>query len=117
MRRSLAESDRLPAEGLAAALRGDLAALDAAESRDARESTDLARRRGAVAAFIDQEVAESQRLALELGEAQRVDCRGVQADRSRQAAETDRDRARSAEQAHHAAESALAAAKARSRGA
>ncbi len=112
--RSLAESDRLPAEGLAASLRGDLAALDAAESRDARESADLARRRGAVAAFIDQEVAESQRLAVELGEARNeLAAAESRRDRSRQAAEADRDGARSAGQAHHAAESALAAAKAR----
>ena len=112
--RSLAESDRLPAEGLAASLRGDLAALEAAESRDSRESADLARRRGAVAAFIDQEVSETQRLAAELAEAGRELAAAEKArDRSRQAADGDRERARFAEQAQHAAETALAAARAR----
>jgi chromosome segregation protein len=51
--RSLADADRLPADGLAASLQGD------------RESADLARRRGAVAAFIDEEVLEATRLSEE----------------------------------------------------
>jgi len=63
--RSLADADRLPADGLAASLQGDLASLDAASVRDERESTDLSRRRGAVAAIIDEEVAEAIRLGSE----------------------------------------------------
>lgn len=63
--RSLAAADRLPADGLAASLQGDLASLEAAAVRDERESADLARRRGAVAAFIDEEVVEVTRLAEE----------------------------------------------------
>ncbi len=63
--RSLADADRLPADGLAASLQGDLASLEAAAVRDDRESADLARRRGAVAAFIDEEVVEAGRLAEE----------------------------------------------------
>ena len=112
--RSLAESDRLPTEGLAASLRGDLAALEAAESRDSRESADLARRRGAVAAFIDQEVAEARRLTGELAEARLQAAEAERArGRARDAAETERDLARSAEQTSHLAETALAAARAR----
>jgi chromosome segregation protein len=61
--RSLADADRLPADGIAASLQGDLAALEAAAVRDDRESSDLTRRRGAVAAIIDEEVAEAGRLA------------------------------------------------------
>ncbi len=63
--RSLADADRLPADGLAASLQGDLASLEAAAVRDDRESADLARRRGAVAALIDEEVVEAGRLAEE----------------------------------------------------
>ncbi len=63
--RSLADADRLPADGLAASLQGDLASLEAAAVRDDRESADLARRRGAVAAFIDEEVLEATRLSEE----------------------------------------------------
>ncbi len=63
--RSLADADRLPADGLAASLQGDLASLEAAAVRDDRESADLARRRGAVAAFIDEEVLEATRLTEE----------------------------------------------------
>ncbi len=109
--RSLAQSDRLPVEGLAAALRGDLAALEAAEGRDARESADLARRRGAVAAFIDQEVAESARLDAER-EAARIAAEAAVAARGRTAATAgrDRDQARAAEDAMQAATATLAAA-------
>ena len=63
--RSLADADRLPADGIAASLQGDLAALEAAAVRDDRESADLARRRGAVAAVIDEEIAEATRLSEE----------------------------------------------------
>ena len=112
--RSLAESDRLPTEGLAASLRGDLAALEAAESRDGRESADLARRRGAVAAFIEQEVVEEQRLVVELtaGRLQAEEAARMR-DGAGDAAAADRQAARAAEQAHHLAETALAAAGAR----
>lgn len=112
--RSLAEADRLPVEGMTASLRGDLAALEAAEMRDARESGDLARRRGAVAALIGEEVADATRLTGERQEA--VDER-QRADAARAVAgETafgDREAARVAEEAHHTAEAALAAARAR----
>ncbi len=67
--RSLADADRLPADGLAASLQGDLASLDAASVRDERESADLSRRRGAVAAIIDEEVAETTRLRSQSDEA------------------------------------------------
>ncbi len=63
--RSLVVADRLPADGLAASLQGDLASLEAAAMRDGRESADLARRRGAVAAIIDEETAEMIRLGEE----------------------------------------------------
>ena len=66
--RSLADADRLPADGIAASLRGDLASLEAAAMRDDRESADLARRRGAVAAIIDEEVADATRLSIERDE-------------------------------------------------
>ncbi|HUG74323.1 MAG TPA: chromosome segregation protein SMC [Acidimicrobiia bacterium] len=64
--RSLADADRLPAEGMAASLRGDLAALEAAALRDDRERGDLTRRRAAVSAVMDQEAAEARRLADEV---------------------------------------------------
>ena len=63
--RSLADADRLPAEGMAASLRGDLAALEAAALRDDRERGDLTRRRAAVSAVMDQEAAEARRLTEE----------------------------------------------------
>ncbi len=63
--RSLADADRLPADGIAASLQGDLASLEAAAVRDDRESADLARRRGAVAAVIDEEITEATRLSEE----------------------------------------------------
>ena len=112
--RSLAESDRLPTEGLAASLRGDLAALEAAEWRDARESADLARRRGAVAAFIEQEVAEAERLGAESGEAHAAaTAAGAERERAERTAGTDRELARTAEEAMQTAAAELAAARAR----
>jgi chromosome segregation protein len=112
--RALAEADRLPAEGAAASLRGDLASLQAAESRDSRESADLARRRGAVAAVIEEEVSEATTRRAEL----------VSVRREREAAasaveEADRkvrqDTAATdeADAAHRSAETAAAAARGR----
>jgi chromosome segregation protein len=63
--RSLADTDRLSADGVAASLQGDLAALEAAAVRDDRESADLARRRGVVAAVVEEESTEAERLATE----------------------------------------------------
>lgn len=112
--RSLADTDRLPAEGMAAALRGDLAALEGAESRDVRESADLARRRGAVAAFIDQEVAEATRLGGELAAAreQEVAAR-AEMERTEADAGRERDLARTAEDNAQTTAAGLAAGRAR----
>lgn len=112
--RALARADTLPAEGRVAAMRGDLAALEGAELRDHRESGDLARSRGALAAVIAEEVAEARRLedeaealAPELAAAERALGAAVAT------AGRDRDAATIAETAHAAAESALVAARAR----
>ncbi|MEX0827168.1 MAG: chromosome segregation protein SMC [Acidimicrobiia bacterium] len=112
--RSLADADRLPAEGAAASMRGDLAALEAAAIRDERESAELAQRRGGVAAIVDEEGRELDRLRGEAGE--------LSAERSRLArehesagiaAERDRVDFAAAEDAHRAVETVLAAARAR----
>jgi chromosome segregation protein len=112
--RSLADADRLPAEGAAASLRGDLAALDAAAGRDGREASELAQRRNAVAAVIEEEERESERLDAEL-EASAPERSRLVADHDRARAAADRDRAEAtaAEDAHRAAETVLAAARAR----
>ena len=112
--RSLADADRLPTEGMVASLRGDLAALDAAASRDERERSDLIRRRGAVATLIAEESRDAQRLQVELAEAVAGAAKAMAA-RDRAAAAADRDRAEAlaADEAHRRAETASAAAGAR----
>ncbi|MFQ5351055.1 MAG: AAA family ATPase, partial [Thermoanaerobaculia bacterium] len=112
--RSLAAADRLPADGVAASLRGDLAALEAAAVRDHRELSDLARRRGAVAAVIEEELAETQRL----GEERTATVRSREEEQKSAAAAADRasvdaEAARLAEEARHEAQSEATAARAR----
>jgi chromosome segregation protein len=112
--RSLADAERLPADGLAASLQGDLSALEAAAVRDDRESGELARRRGAVAAVVDEEQAEADRLRAEREAAAR---RLADAEESHEEARDilarDSDDAAVAEEAMRAAERAVAAAGAR----
>jgi len=64
--RSLAEHDRLPAEGVAAAVRGDLAALEAAERRDTAERDAAASRSQVVADKIADDLLEENRLEAEI---------------------------------------------------
>jgi len=63
--RSLAEQGRLPAEGVAATLRGDLAALEAAASRDEGEIVAIEERRRTVAGQIAEDRSEMGRLRSE----------------------------------------------------
>ncbi len=56
--RSLAEQGRLPAEGVVATLRGDLAALEAAAQRDEGESMALEERRALVTAQVEAAARE-----------------------------------------------------------
>jgi chromosome segregation protein len=112
--RSLAEADRLPADGLAASLQGDLSALEAASVRDDRESADLARRRGAVAAVIDEEQAETGRLTIErAAAATRLDDAERAFAAARDRLGIDSDAAAVADEAMRAAEREVAAAVAR----
>ena len=112
--RSLADADRLPAEGAAASLRGDLAALEAAVSRDDREEAELAQRRSAVAAVVEEETRDAERLEAELtGHAEERRRLAAAHAEARTAADRDRTAATSAEDAHRAAETVLAAAHAR----
>lgn len=112
--RSLADADRLPTEGMVASLRGDLAALEATAQRDERESVELTRRRGAVAALIEEEQAEARRLAQE-AEALRADRQSLTEALTKAQEQTARDRgeADDAEELSHAAEMEAAAAHAR----
>ncbi|MBS1195730.1 MAG: chromosome segregation protein, partial [Actinobacteria bacterium] len=64
--RSLAEQGRLPAEGVVATLRGDLAALEAAAQRDEGEAVALDERRALVVAQVAAASAEAERLAAEV---------------------------------------------------
>lgn len=68
--RSLAEQGRLPAEGVVATLRGDLAALEAAAQRDEGESVALEERRTLVAAQVEAAVGEVARLRAEAAHAE-----------------------------------------------
>jgi chromosome segregation protein len=112
--RSLADADRLPADGIAASLQGDLAALEAAAVRDDRESADITRRRGAVAAVIDEEVAEAARLSAEREEAQvELAAASQRLEESAASVETDRQVAEAARESLGAAERSVAAAEAR----
>ncbi len=63
--RSLAEQGRLPAEGVVATLRGDLAALEAAAQRDEGEAVALDERRALVVAQLATAAAEVERLTAE----------------------------------------------------
>jgi chromosome segregation protein len=112
--RSLADADHLPAEGVVASLRGDLAALDAAEARDERERADVSRRRGAVASLIGEARREEDRLAEEL-EAVGIELEDsrVAATRARTIADRERSEADAADEAYRRAETASAAAAAR----
>jgi len=69
--RSLTGQGEMPAEGVVAALRGDLAALEAAERRDEREVEALLRRLEVVTARIAEEESEADRLRDEIREADR----------------------------------------------
>jgi chromosome segregation protein len=60
--RSLAEQGRLPAEGVVATLRGDLAALEATAQRDEGEALALDERRALVAAQVAAAATEVERL-------------------------------------------------------
>jgi chromosome segregation protein len=64
--RSLAEQDQMPAEGVVASLRGDLAALEAAERRDASEAAGVEERRRVVTSRLADEQAESESLRDEI---------------------------------------------------
>jgi len=65
--RSLAEQGRLPAEGVVATLRGDLAALEAAAQRDEGEALALDERRSLVSAQVAAAGEEAERLRAEVG--------------------------------------------------
>jgi len=112
--RSLADADRLPAEGAAASLRGDLAALESAAARDEREEAGISQRRVAVGALVDEEARESERLAAELsGFAEDRRRLAAAHEQARAAAERDRQDATAAEDTHRVAETVLASARAR----
>ncbi len=64
--RSLAEQDRLPVEGVVAALRGDLGAMEAGAERDRREEEAIARRSEILAVRIEDERREAERLTTEI---------------------------------------------------
>jgi chromosome segregation protein len=111
--RSLSDADRLPTEGMAASLRGDLAALETASLRDDRERADLIRRRATVAAVIEEERIEAARLAGEADVARReLDAVMRELADARSATSKDREAATAAEERWRDAESAAAAARA-----
>jgi chromosome segregation protein len=64
--RSLADHDRLPAEGVVAAARGDVAALEAADRRDAAEREAAVSRARVIADKIADDLREEQRLENEI---------------------------------------------------
>jgi len=64
--RSLAGQGEMPAEGVVAALRGDLAALEAADRRDGRENASLRQRLEVVEARIAEEESEADHLRDEI---------------------------------------------------
>ncbi|MFQ5948945.1 MAG: AAA family ATPase, partial [Acidimicrobiia bacterium] len=64
--RLLAEQDRLPSEGVAATLRGDLAALEMAAKRDSREVESIADRQRVVGSRLRDEIEETERLQREI---------------------------------------------------
>ncbi|MBN2114331.1 MAG: chromosome segregation protein SMC [Acidimicrobiia bacterium] len=89
--RSLAEQGRLPAEGVVATLRGDLAALEAAAQRDEGEALALDERRALVAAQVAAAAAELERLSAE------VDALREQAEPAAEAARRAAERSREAQ--------------------
>ncbi len=64
--RSLAEQTRLPAEGIAAALRGEMRALEAAATRDQREADAVEQRIAVVSDRIVDETTQADRLREEI---------------------------------------------------
>jgi chromosome segregation protein len=60
--RSLADQGSLPVEGALAVVRGELSSLEAAMERDGRESRDVERRLGVLAARISEESTEIEEL-------------------------------------------------------
>ena len=112
--RSLAEQDQLPVGGMVAAVRGDLAALEAASVRDQRETDDLDQRRDMVRSRLEAEQGEAAALDAEI-EAARSDVE--EADRALAEAtarwEEDRRSHAAADAAARDADLAVAAAAAR----
>lgn len=100
--RSLAEQIRMPAEGMVAALRGDLRSLEVAAERDRREADSVGRRRDVVQARLDEERHEAETVVAEI---QAVDAEAVEAqeayERSRQVRETAQSALEEAEADHH----------------
>ena len=111
---SLAGHGDMPAEGVAAALRGDLSALEAADRRDRGEAASLQQAVAAVKARMADEQAEAARLDEEIREADRES--GEAGDEYRRCA-ADRARAQAALENAEAAmrEAAIAVAGSRAR--
>ncbi|HSQ37610.1 MAG TPA: AAA family ATPase, partial [Acidimicrobiia bacterium] len=95
--RSLAEQGRLPAEGVVATLRGDLAALGAAAQRDDGESVAVEERRALVAAQAATAAEEVGRLRTEAELAE--EAAGPATEAHRQAANTSEQSAATLEEA------------------
>ncbi|MCB2223303.1 MAG: chromosome segregation protein SMC [Actinobacteria bacterium] len=112
--RSLAGQGEMPAEGVVAAVRGDLAALEAAERRDRKERESLERRLEVVETRRTQEEAEAERLREEIRDADR-DAAPAQGryDRAVAARSGAQEALEQAEEAARLAGVALAAARAR----
>ena len=98
--RSLAEQGRLPAEGVVATLRGDLAALEAAAQRDAGESVAVEERRALVAGQASAAAEEVERLRAEARAAE--EAAGPAAEAHRRSAETSERSAATLEEARAA---------------
>jgi len=67
--RSLVGQGDMPVEGVVAALRGNLAALEAADRRDQREMASVAQRLEVIGGRIDEEDSEAERLGDEIRQA------------------------------------------------
>ncbi|MCJ7726060.1 MAG: chromosome segregation protein SMC [Acidimicrobiia bacterium] len=112
--RSLAGQGEMPAEGVVATLRGDLAALEAADRRDAREAAALRQRLEVVDARIAEEESEADRLRSEIRRADRETDPAQKAyDRTVAGRRRAQEALESAEEAVRTAGVALAAGKAR----
>ncbi|MDH3471104.1 MAG: chromosome segregation protein SMC [Acidimicrobiia bacterium] len=98
--RSLADQDALGSEGAAAAVRGDLRALEAAQERDRREQDAIARRVEVVSARISDEERELQQLH---GDVTRTD---TEVGASQQAFHGAQETRRAAERSYYEAEEA-----------